>query len=226
MVAGSRNPELAHGIGKYGRSKMFKRSGRWKFVKKGGPKKAAKAEEPKVPANASRYYEADDVKVPYPSRKNFKKPAALRSSITPGTVLILLAGRFRGKRVVFLKRMEKSGLLLVSGPYKINGVPLRRVNQSYVIATSTKLDISKVKVPEHIDDAYFARVNTNPPKDDAGMIKPETKIDAQWLEKRKADQKTIDSELMKAVKAVGDMDKYLNAKFSLTKGQAPHEMKF
>ena len=33
----------------------------------------------------------------------------------------------------------------------------RRVNQRYLVATSTKLDISKVSVPENINDKYFAR---------------------------------------------------------------------
>jgi large subunit ribosomal protein L6e len=77
----------------------------------------ANGEKRLVPtAKASKYYPAEDVRRPKVSRKSAGK-AALRSSITPGTVLILLAGRFSGKRVVFLKQLD-SGLLLVNGPFK------------------------------------------------------------------------------------------------------------
>jgi len=47
--------------------------------------------------------------------------------------------------------------LVISGPFKINGVPLRRVNQAYVIGTSTKIDISGVNT-EKFDDKYFGKV--------------------------------------------------------------------
>ena len=40
------------------------------------------------------------------------------------------------------------------GPRKINGVALRRVNQAFVIATSTKVDVSKVDTSS-VDDAFF-----------------------------------------------------------------------
>ena len=43
-----------------------------------------------------------------------------------------------------------------AGPFKVNGVPLRRVNQAYVIGTSTKVDISGVNV-DKFDDKYFSK---------------------------------------------------------------------
>merc|ERR1712034_300035 len=103
----------------------------------------------------ARFYPVDDVKKPLKTRKN-PKAGKLRSSITPGTVLILLAGRHRGKRVIFLKQLA-SGLLLVTGPYKINGVPLRRIPQSYVICTQTSVDVSGLDLPERVSDDYFKR---------------------------------------------------------------------
>lgn len=71
------------------------------------------------------WYPADNVKKT-PKRKT-PKPTKLRKGLKPGSVLILLAGRFRGKRVVCLKQL-KSGLLAVTGPFKLNGVPVKRVN--------------------------------------------------------------------------------------------------
>lgn len=57
---------------------------------------------------------------------------------------------------MFLKQLH-SGLLLVTGPFQVNGVPLRRVSQTYVIATQTKLDLSGFEVPEKFNDDYFRR---------------------------------------------------------------------
>lgn len=190
----------------------------------GGAKNAGKRLVPSQ--KAPRYYPAEDVRRPKITRK-VANPTKIRSSITPGTVLILLAGRFRGKRVVFLKQLD-SGLLLVTGPFKINGVPLRRVNQAYVIATSTKVELGDYKVNEKINDTYFAKTSSK------GKVsaeeeffedgKPKTK--EALPEAKTADQKEVDKTIVAALKKTENLAKYLRSSFGLSKGQFPHQLKF
>ncbi len=98
------------------------------------------------------WYPADDERKA-PRRHTPKAPKA--RGVEPGRVLILLAGRFRGKRVVYLRSLP-SGLLLVTGPYKINGVPLKRVNSVYTITTSTTVDLKGVDASK-VDDSIFKK---------------------------------------------------------------------
>nr|GMC81411.1 60S ribosomal protein L6-like [Ipomoea batatas] len=155
MADKTRNPELIRGVGEYSRSKMYHKRGLWAIKAKNGgafPRHDKKPVESPAAEKPPKFYPADDVKKPL-MNKHKPKQTKLRSSITPGTVLIILSGRFKGKRVVFLKQL-RSGLLLVTGPFKIYGVPLRRVNQAYVIATSTLVDISGEKnvIPQEKKD--------------------------------------------------------------------------
>ncbi|CAL9174671.1 unnamed protein product [Musa hybrid cultivar] len=226
--AASRNPSLIRGIGKFSRSKMYHKRGIWAIKAKNGGSFPHHDPKPAEPAQSSakppKFYPADDVKTPIPNRRK-PKPTKLRASITPGTVLILLAGRFMGKRVVFLKQLP-SGLLLVTGPFKINGVPLRRVNQSYVIATSTKVDISGVNA-DKFHDKYFAKEKKEKTKKGEGEFFETEKEETKSLpQEKKDDQKAVDGPLIKAIEAVPDLKAYLGARFSLRSGMKPHELVF
>ncbi|CCM03167.1 uncharacterized protein FIBRA_05289 [Fibroporia radiculosa] len=222
----ARSKELVPGVGRLSRSQVFARRALYKGIKKtekpaateaattkevqvGGEKNSAKRLVPT--SKAPRFYPAEDVRQPKKSRKS-PKPTKLRSSITPGTVLILLAGRFRGKRVVFLKQLS-SGLLLVTGPYKVNGVPLRRVNQAYVIATSTKLDLGDFKVDEKISDSYFAKPTAKGHRSAEAEFFSEGKPKEKeaFPESKSSDQKAVDAAVIAAVKKTESLNKYLKA---------------
>ncbi|GAQ89109.1 60S ribosomal protein L6 [Klebsormidium nitens] len=217
---------LAGGISKDSRSASYHRRGLWAIKKKHGgkfpthEKTVKKAEAAK---KEPRFYPAEDVKKPLASRI-IKKQTKLRASITPGTVLILLAGRFKGKRVVFLKQLT-SGLLLVTGPFKVNGVPLRRVNQAYVIATSTKVDVSKADVGKIADD-FFKKAKKAAKKGESEFF-TEDKEEKEEVSQEKIDaQKKVDEALLPAIEKVADLKSYLSARFSLTSGVKPHELVF
>ena len=165
-----KNDLLAPGIRRFGKHTWRRLTGRFhkftKATKAGKPtkkivKKAAKTqpfndkkkETRTILPKGSRFYAAEVAPKPLPTARTLR-PATIRPSLAAGTVVILLAGRYKGQRAVVLKGLP-SGLLLVTGPFKINGIPLRRVNPAYVIATSTKVDLAGVTVPAHVNDAYF-----------------------------------------------------------------------
>ncbi|GAA5970373.1 hypothetical protein JCM21900_002611 [Sporobolomyces salmonicolor] len=217
----ARNTDVSPYIGKLSRSKLFAKKGLYKRQ----PKSAAPAEGAAAKADEPAYYPADDVRKPKVSRKT-NRPTKLRASIAPGTVLILLAGRFRGKRVVCLGQLP-SGLLLVTGPFKINGVPLRRVNQAYVIATSTKVDLSSFQLDAKFNDAYFSKEKSAKRAGTEGeFFKDGEKEKKAFPADKAADQKSVDKAVIAAVGAVPNLSKYLAATFGLTKGQYPHLLKF
>jgi large subunit ribosomal protein L6e len=218
--------EPVRGIGATGRSKTYHRRGLWAIKQKNGgkfPTHAKQEQAAEAPAKEARLYPADDVSVPK-KRQNVLRPTKLRASITPGTVLILLAGRFKGKRVVFLRQLP-SGLLLVTGPFKLNGVPLRRVNAAYVIATSTKVDVGSVDATK-FGDAYFKPTEKKEKKKGEKEFFQAEGGDAkktlapEYLE----NQKTIDGALLGGLS--DDLKGYLSTRFGLKSGDRPHLMKF
>jgi large subunit ribosomal protein L6e len=218
--------DVAHGINKLGRSKTYKRRGLFKVKEKNGgkwPVHAKAAKPAAAAAKAPRFYPAEDAPRPLHKKSSKRGPAPLRASLVPGTVCILLAGRFRGKRVVFLKQLP-SGLMLVTGPYGLNGVPARRVNAAFVIATSTRVAVDGVAT-DAFTDAFFAK-----PAKDRSKSKS-----AEEFFKTDAAAKTLPAEYLAAQAALdgaltAKMDEatkgYLAARFTLRSGDKPHAMAF
>jgi large subunit ribosomal protein L6e len=102
-------------------------------------------------------------------------------------------------------------IIIIVGPYSVNKVPLRRVNQRYVIATSQKVALTGVDASK-IDDKFFARSK----KEDDKVLSNE----------RKAAQTAIDTPLTANIKKVELLESYLKSNFTLKNSDKPHNLKF
>lgn len=237
------------GVMRLSKGRMFHKRGLWliqEWKKKNQTKKEKKTEkrmiEKKIGGDKNggkRLVRVNRLPRSYPTEERPRKLKTnkttfsqqkhkIRTTLTPGTVCILLAGRHAGKRVVFLKQLG-SGLLLVTGPFKSNGCPLRRINQIYVIATRTKVDLSKVNVPETLNDKFFDRIKAKKQKTTEADIFDTKKEKYQLTEERKKAQLDVDKQIYAAIVASPEkrlLLQYLKTRFGLTNKQYPHKMKF
>ena len=111
----------------------------------------------------------------------------------------------------------------------MNGCPLRRINQIYCIATSTKLDISGVKLPERLTDEYFKRKSLKRPKHAEGEIFDTKKEKYSVSNERKEDQIAVDTALLAAIRSREDKKYffgYLGSMYHVKNGEYPHKIVF
>ena len=181
------------------------------------------AEENKSLKLKKNWYPVSDLKKHFVRKCKVPKPSHISAPLTPGQVVIILSGRFSGRRVVFLKKLE-SNLLLVTGPYKYNGVPLKRVNAAYVLPTNTKLKLG-AEVAKGVEDKYFDRVDIKRENEKDFFVDDKTKKERISSEKVKM-QNDVDTQVKKAVDEVPMMKEYLRNRFALKNGDKPHLMKF
>merc|ERR1711997_445204 len=210
-----RNYALECGVYRFGRSKMYHKKAIYKFKGKKAAEKASTAgptfveksvkgakngETRMVRVKRLRNDVPTQEKAPAGTSVNFfsKHKRSLRATLTPGKICILLAGAHKGKRVVVLKQLA-SGLVLITGPMKVNGCPMRRVNQMYLLATETSVDVSGVKLPDSINDDYFRRAKApKAGKKTEGDIFANKKEEYKPSDQRKADQENVDKQMLEA----------------------------
>ncbi|UYV61400.1 RPL6 [Cordylochernes scorpioides] len=173
-----RNKKLPGGIWKYSKSQMYGRRALYKIKKVAMEKKK-------------------DNEKPLYKVKQVNAKGGLQVRNVP-----IKKEELSAQRVICLKHLKESGLLLVTGPWKANRVPLRRIHPGLVIATQTKLDLSEVKLPAHLNDRYFKRVK--------GSHKKKNKEEGSLFEAKPKPTWCLSSARL--------------TRFSLRNGMYPHKM--
>ncbi|CDR94920.1 ribosomal protein L6e, putative [Babesia bigemina] len=180
--------------------------------------------------------------------REFASLPKIRPTLKPGAILILLSGSYKGKRVILLKVFKESGLLLVTGPFLFNGVPLRRVNPRYVIATSTNIfemeEVGGSRCQAAVEEAVasltdesfgktketrMAEFKERKKRNKGAMFVDNAdaeKVAEETKQKIKDKQDKVDGVLAPFLKNSPILCQYLKTRFTLRSGMYPHKLKF
>ena len=196
-----------------------------------------------MPAKAATKKVAKKVHAKVAKKVSRKSDAftTVRKSCAAGTVAIILAGRFRGRRAVILKQLPKNGPLVITGPMKYNGVPIRRIDSRYIIATSTKVDISAVDTKAITAETFKRPKQEKRVKSEGEFMGDKAKKSAEAKARKTSKaaakgtvsderaklQKSVDTAVIAAIKkdALGkEKAGYLRSVFTVKSGDKPHRM--
>ena len=77
------------------------------------------------------------------------------SHIKKGSIVILLSSNLQGKKAIILNT-TKLELFVISGMYRLNGIPIRRVNPRYILPTDIQIDIDDINTTIFNDEYFIA----------------------------------------------------------------------
>lgn len=140
------------------------------------------------------------------------KPESPRTDLVKGQIVVVLEGVFASKRVVYLKHLEgeEATDVLCAGPASVNGVPFFKINQRYLLATSTVLDI-KADASIDTNNVFKSMIDEYDEPADIEMTEEEKKLNTKIEE---------------AIKAVKYMKAYLADPFSIDTNKSFYSMKY
>ncbi|AEA38705.1 60S ribosomal protein L6B (nucleomorph) [Cryptomonas paramecium] len=92
-------------------------------------------------------------KTKFSNFNRIKKEKIQKTENLTGSIVIISFGKLRGKKAIIL-RTTKCQMFVISGPFSLNGISIRRIKPGHIITTRNRLDVDSVNT-RIFDDEYF-----------------------------------------------------------------------
>uniref|UniRef100_A0A3P9JQE8 Large ribosomal subunit protein uL6 N-terminal domain-containing protein n=1 Tax=Oryzias latipes TaxID=8090 RepID=A0A3P9JQE8_ORYLA len=130
------------------------------------------------------------------------------------------------KKNIKIKERPRATVWKTVGGDKNGNTRVVKLRKMFVIAINTKVDITGMKIPKTLNDAYFKKKKLRGPRHQEGEIFDTEKKKYQLIEQRKEIQKKDNSKLLPLIKKVPQLKGYLRSSFYLMNGVYPHKLVF